>query len=228
MHTQGPDTQVNDLGDDLSTPSLRLPVSRAVSVLPAHGRVQMATLLQRNRKKASETPASSQVSKGRRPVCLSVKRAARRGLQEAPSHGSVVLPLWPCLPRTGLNSVATPPPKDPRHPPPSPLCSQEKSEDELLMGIVSDLLKRLPLTVEKEESSGAQSTLKGILSSPFWESLCKSVTGEHGPEAPHPPAPSAEDAALEAGSAEQDKGPHGSEEAESRWEAGSPSLPAGS
>lgn len=48
------------------------------------------------------------------------------------------------------------------------------------MGIASDLLKRLPLTVEKEESSGAQNTLKYIMASPIWESLCENLKGEHG------------------------------------------------
>ncbi|KAM5302059.1 dynein axonemal heavy chain 14 [Glossophaga mutica] len=65
----------------------------------------------------------------------------------------------------------------PRATPVSLMISQEKSEDELVMEIVSDLLKRLPLTVEKEESTRARSTLRGIMSSPFWESLCESVRG---------------------------------------------------
>ncbi|XP_036925260.1 dynein heavy chain 14, axonemal [Sturnira hondurensis] len=65
----------------------------------------------------------------------------------------------------------------PRATPASLMISQEKSEDELVMAIVSDLLRRLPLTVEKEESTGTQSTLKSIMSSPFWESLCKSLKG---------------------------------------------------
>ncbi|XP_035872076.1 dynein heavy chain 14, axonemal [Phyllostomus discolor] len=68
----------------------------------------------------------------------------------------------------------------PRATPASLMISQEKSEDELLMGIVSDLLKRLPLTVEKEENTGTQSTLKGLMSSPFWEFLYKNAKG-HDP-----------------------------------------------
>lgn len=53
-----------------------------------------------------------------------------------------------------------------------------------MIEIVSDLLKRLPLTVEKEECTGTESpsTLKCILSSSIWESLYKNVKGEHRPE----------------------------------------------
>ncbi|XP_053515524.1 dynein axonemal heavy chain 14 [Artibeus jamaicensis] len=65
----------------------------------------------------------------------------------------------------------------PRATPVSLMISREKSEDELVMGIVSDLQKRLPLTVEREESTGPQSTLRGVMSSPFWESLCKNLKG---------------------------------------------------
>uniref|UniRef100_A0A667I290 Dynein axonemal heavy chain 14 n=1 Tax=Lynx canadensis TaxID=61383 RepID=A0A667I290_LYNCA len=53
----------------------------------------------------------------------------------------------------------------------------EQSNDELLMEILSDLLQRLPRSVEKEECAGTPSTLKCIMSSPLWESLCKSIQG---------------------------------------------------
>ncbi|VTJ58965.1 Hypothetical predicted protein, partial [Marmota monax] len=52
-----------------------------------------------------------------------------------------------------------------------------QSNDELMIEIVSDLLKRLPLTVEKEE---CPSTLKSLLSSSIWESLYKNIKG-HDP-----------------------------------------------
>uniref|UniRef100_A0A2K6F430 Dynein axonemal heavy chain 14 n=1 Tax=Propithecus coquereli TaxID=379532 RepID=A0A2K6F430_PROCO len=57
----------------------------------------------------------------------------------------------------------------------------EQSSDELVMEILSDMLKRLPLTVEKEEGvAGTPSTLKGIMSSPIWESLSKNLK-DHDP-----------------------------------------------
>uniref|UniRef100_G1MBG8 Dynein axonemal heavy chain 14 n=1 Tax=Ailuropoda melanoleuca TaxID=9646 RepID=G1MBG8_AILME len=57
------------------------------------------------------------------------------------------------------------------------LVSREQSNDELVMEIVSDMIKRLPMSVEKEECSGTPSTLKCIMSSPIWESLYKSIQG---------------------------------------------------
>uniref|UniRef100_A0A667I5T2 Dynein axonemal heavy chain 14 n=1 Tax=Lynx canadensis TaxID=61383 RepID=A0A667I5T2_LYNCA len=57
------------------------------------------------------------------------------------------------------------------------LLIPEQSNDELLMEILSDLLQRLPRSVEKEECAGTPSTLKCIMSSPLWESLCKSIQG---------------------------------------------------
>ncbi|XP_054432748.1 dynein axonemal heavy chain 14 [Pteronotus mesoamericanus] len=65
----------------------------------------------------------------------------------------------------------------PRTTPTSPLISREQSKDKLVMEIVSDMLKRLPLAVEKEEYTGAQSSLKCIMSGFIWESLCKGLTG---------------------------------------------------
>ncbi|XP_069340704.1 dynein axonemal heavy chain 14 isoform X1 [Eulemur rufifrons] len=56
----------------------------------------------------------------------------------------------------------------------------EQSNDELVMEMSSDMLKRLPLTVEKEGAAGAASTLKGIMSSSVWESLSENVKG-HDP-----------------------------------------------
>ncbi|XP_030743682.1 dynein axonemal heavy chain 14 [Echinops telfairi] len=58
--------------------------------------------------------------------------------------------------------------------------SREKSNDNLVMEILSDMLKRLPLTVEKEDSSGTISTLKSMMSSPVWESLKINVK-DHDP-----------------------------------------------
>ncbi|XP_077659064.1 dynein axonemal heavy chain 14 [Urocitellus parryii] len=52
-----------------------------------------------------------------------------------------------------------------------------QSNNELMIEIVSDLLKRLPLTVEKEV---CPSTLKSLLSSSIWESLYKNIKG-HDP-----------------------------------------------
>lgn len=59
-------------------------------------------------------------------------------------------------------------------------CSHEQSNDELVMEILSDLLKRLPVSVEKEKCVAPPSTLRCLMSSPIWESLCKSVQGRHG------------------------------------------------
>ncbi|XP_028903273.1 dynein heavy chain 14, axonemal isoform X3 [Ornithorhynchus anatinus] len=57
-----------------------------------------------------------------------------------------------------------------------------KSQDELVLEIASDVLKQLPLTVEKEElKSGhenmAASTLTNIMSGPIWTSLLKNAKG---------------------------------------------------
>nr|XP_012315197.1 dynein heavy chain 14, axonemal isoform X1 [Aotus nancymaae]XP_012315198.1 dynein heavy chain 14, axonemal isoform X1 [Aotus nancymaae] len=52
----------------------------------------------------------------------------------------------------------------------------EQSNEELVMEILSDLLKRLPLTVEKEEHAvGMPTTLKSMMSSSIWESLSKNL-----------------------------------------------------
>ncbi|KAM9212758.1 dynein axonemal heavy chain 14 [Dugong dugon] len=55
--------------------------------------------------------------------------------------------------------------------------SQEQSNDKLVMEILTDMLKRLPLTVEKQESSGTTNTLKSMMSSTIWKSLNKNVKG---------------------------------------------------
>ncbi|XP_008070687.1 dynein heavy chain 14, axonemal, partial [Carlito syrichta] len=56
----------------------------------------------------------------------------------------------------------------------TPMIRPEQSNDELVMAILSDMLRRLPLTVEKEECvAGTPSTLKCVMSSPIWESLAK-------------------------------------------------------
>ncbi|XP_044772138.1 dynein axonemal heavy chain 14 [Neomonachus schauinslandi] len=57
------------------------------------------------------------------------------------------------------------------------MISHEQSNDELVMEILSDMIKRLPMSVEKEECSGTPSTLKYIMSSPIWESLYKGIQG---------------------------------------------------
>nr|XP_023488506.1 dynein heavy chain 14, axonemal isoform X2 [Equus caballus] len=57
------------------------------------------------------------------------------------------------------------------------MISREQSNDELVMKILSDMLKRLPLSVEKEKCAGTPSTLKSIMSSPTWESLYKGLKG---------------------------------------------------
>lgn len=82
------------------------------------------------------------------------------GLGRAPSEGSA----------SSDRSVA--------HSPPNSLCSPEQSNDDLVMEILSDMRKRLPKSVEKEECSGTPSTLKCIISSPIWESLYKNIQGE--------------------------------------------------
>lgn len=55
--------------------------------------------------------------------------------------------------------------------------------------ILSDMTKRVPLSVEKEECTGMPSTLKSIMSSPIWDSLYKSIDGKHVPGVPSPPRP---------------------------------------
>ncbi|XP_037593658.1 dynein heavy chain 14, axonemal isoform X1 [Cebus imitator] len=57
----------------------------------------------------------------------------------------------------------------------------EQSNEELVMEILSDLLNRLPLTVEKEEHAvGMPTTLKSMMSSSIWESLSKNLK-DHDP-----------------------------------------------
>ncbi|ELW49567.1 Dynein heavy chain 14, axonemal [Tupaia chinensis] len=55
-------------------------------------------------------------------------------------------------------------------------CS-EQSNDELVIEILSDVLTRLPLTVEKEECAGTPNTFKCMMLSPIWKSLYSSVSG---------------------------------------------------
>ncbi|XP_060048420.1 dynein axonemal heavy chain 14 isoform X2 [Erinaceus europaeus] len=52
-----------------------------------------------------------------------------------------------------------------------------ESSDELVMEVLSDFLRRLPLSVEKEDCAGTQSTLKSLMSSPLWVSLYKDLKG---------------------------------------------------
>lgn len=65
-------------------------------------------------------------------------------------------------------------------------CSHEQSNDELVTEILSDMMKRVPLSVEKEECTGMPNTLKSIMSSPIWDSLYKSINGKHVPWVPSP------------------------------------------
>uniref|UniRef100_A0A8D1JAP8 Dynein heavy chain 14, axonemal n=1 Tax=Sus scrofa TaxID=9823 RepID=A0A8D1JAP8_PIG len=55
--------------------------------------------------------------------------------------------------------------------------SGEQSDDKLVMEILADMLTRLPLSVEKEESAGTPGTLKCVMFSPIWESVCKNLKG---------------------------------------------------
>ncbi|KAM6217436.1 dynein axonemal heavy chain 14 [Rhynchocyon petersi] len=57
--------------------------------------------------------------------------------------------------------------------------SHEHSNDKLVMEILSDMLRRLPLTLEKDPS-GTTNTLKSMMSSSVWKSLRTSVT-DHDP-----------------------------------------------
>ncbi|XP_054550811.1 dynein axonemal heavy chain 14 isoform X4 [Talpa occidentalis] len=54
--------------------------------------------------------------------------------------------------------------------------SEEKNDNEFVMEILSDLQKRLPQCVE-DNCGGTQSTLKGIMSGPIWESFSKHLKG---------------------------------------------------
>ncbi|XP_058525212.1 dynein axonemal heavy chain 14 isoform X2 [Ochotona princeps] len=60
-------------------------------------------------------------------------------------------------------------------------ASVKQSNDRLVTDMLRDLLRRLPLTVEKEERASPQSTLKGIMASPIWESLCANRSGHNSP-----------------------------------------------
>lgn len=89
--------------------------------------------------------------------------------------------LWPC----GCAGLGGAPPegspgsdRSVAHSPPNSLCSPEQSNDDLVMEILSDMRKRLPMSVEKEECSGTPSTLKCIISSPIWEFLYKNIQGK--------------------------------------------------
>nr|KAF6399683.1 dynein axonemal heavy chain 14 [Molossus molossus] len=62
----------------------------------------------------------------------------------------------------------------------SPHVSREQSSDELVMEMLSGLRKQLPRAVEKEESTGAPSTFRSIVSSPMWETLREGHKG-HDP-----------------------------------------------
>ncbi|XP_037661714.1 dynein heavy chain 14, axonemal [Choloepus didactylus] len=53
----------------------------------------------------------------------------------------------------------------------------EQDNEKLVMEMLSDMLRRLPLTVEKEEGAGTPSTLKGIMSSPIWVTLNQNLKG---------------------------------------------------
>ncbi|XP_076986007.1 dynein axonemal heavy chain 14, partial [Tamandua tetradactyla] len=57
------------------------------------------------------------------------------------------------------------------------MVSFEQNNEKLVMEMLSDMLTRLPLTVEKEEGTGTPSTLKSIMSSPIWVSLNQNIKG---------------------------------------------------
>lgn len=121
-------------------------------------------------------------------VFLSVRWNELVGLYKSPRslyHGFVT--LWSCVYlQMALNRG---PPRLDRSVSHSSLdffCSREQSNDELVMKILSDMLKRLPLSVEKEKCAGTPSTLKSIMSSPTWESLYKGLKGKHGTSASFP------------------------------------------
>nr|KAF6302477.1 dynein axonemal heavy chain 14 [Pipistrellus kuhlii] len=61
--------------------------------------------------------------------------------------------------------------------PPSLTVSREPSSDELVLETLADVQKRLPLTVEKEEVSGAQNTLRSIMAGTVWDALHTSLPG---------------------------------------------------
>lgn len=111
-------------------------------------------------------------------------------LHGSPGHGFTVLAVTLCspsqrcpleVPPGAAGSVA--------HASLHFLRSHEQSNDELVTEILSDMMKRVPLSVEKEECTGMPSTLKSIMSSPIWDSLYKSIDGKHVPGVPSPPRP---------------------------------------
>nr|XP_051677372.1 dynein axonemal heavy chain 14 isoform X4 [Oryctolagus cuniculus] len=65
----------------------------------------------------------------------------------------------------------------PRTAPTSLDISPPLSNEELVAEMLSDMLRRLPLTVEREECTGTQSTLRSVMAGPVWESLCKIESG---------------------------------------------------
>ncbi|EPQ07949.1 Dynein heavy chain 14, axonemal [Myotis brandtii] len=65
----------------------------------------------------------------------------------------------------------------PRMGQPSLVISREPSSDDLVMEMVTNMQKRLPMTVEKEERRGAQSTLRSIMAGSVWEALNKGLEG---------------------------------------------------
>ncbi|XP_057583181.1 dynein axonemal heavy chain 14 [Hippopotamus amphibius kiboko] len=95
------------------------------------------------------------------PELLELHPEATRGFREIQSQKFIdnLIAMQPRLTTTSL------------------MFSQEQSKDELVMEILSDMLKRLPLSVEKEECAGTPSTLKCIMFSPIWESFNKDPKG---------------------------------------------------
>ncbi|XP_070257562.1 dynein axonemal heavy chain 14 [Myotis yumanensis] len=65
----------------------------------------------------------------------------------------------------------------PRTGQPSLVISREPSSDDLVMEMVTNVQKRLPMTVEKEERRGSQSTLRSIMAGNVWEALNKGLEG---------------------------------------------------
>ncbi|XP_011359187.1 dynein heavy chain 14, axonemal [Pteropus vampyrus] len=95
------------------------------------------------------------------PELLGLHPEATRGCREIQSQDFIdnLIILKPRTTHTGLK------------------VSHEQSNDELVMEILSDMMKRVPLSVEKEECTGMPNTLKSIMSSPIWDSLYKSING---------------------------------------------------
>ncbi|XP_058131265.1 dynein axonemal heavy chain 14 [Dasypus novemcinctus] len=95
------------------------------------------------------------------PEVLGIHPGATRRHQEAQSQ-EFIQNLIAMRPATATTSL---------------VISCEQNNENLVMEMLSDILQRLPLTVEKEKGAGAPSTLKNIMSSPIWVSLNQNIKG---------------------------------------------------